>query len=325
MSVRDRLEMWIDTAIKSTAVNPHQSARRAQLRAVLGIVVLILVVGFFIAKAKTTTEDLIVYWQPLSFLNITVSLLLVGATFILMAGLWWMLIRLLGGQVKVGEALQAYFLSSLPRYIPGSVWGYVGRTYLIEQRGVRRAVAVFSTLIEIALLVGSSLGVGGVFLLKFPNAALVALLIGLVMIIGLTFVTLIFNPDRGFQLQFLGISTLIIIAYFVFWVIYGLSIVILIESFVSRITVVDALNVTSGFAIAWLAGFLAIFVPGGLGIREAGIVLILEPMTNSVMAIFLAILSRLINLFVDALLFGVALLTRRRLPKGKSENHRLEP
>ncbi len=307
MPIRDRVAALIDSITRSIPPTPKRSSRRTRLKAVIGVVALIVVVFFFILRAKATTENLVLHWQPLSIVNIGLAFVIVLASFGLAAGLWGVLIRLLGGRVSWRETLRIYFLSSLPRYIPGSVWGYVGRTYLIEQQGVRRAVAVLSTLVEVGLFVGSGLTMGLFYWLQPGAAGLVGAAIALAMVIGLTIAPLAVNREQRFQVLVLIVATATVMGYMIFWAIYGLSIMALIHALVPIISGAEIVSILSGFAVAWLAGFLAVFVPGGLGVREAGIALILEPITGSVVAIFTAILSRLINLGVDALLFTAAL------------------
>jgi uncharacterized membrane protein YbhN (UPF0104 family) len=91
--------------------------------------------------------------------------------------------------------------------------------------------------------------------------------------------------------------------------------VILVGATLPTLSAEQIVTITSGFSLAWLAGFVAVFVPGGLGIREAGMVLVLEPIIGSASAILIAILARVINLAVDALLFMFALIWKKNLSK----------
>jgi uncharacterized membrane protein YbhN (UPF0104 family) len=53
------------------------------------------------------------------------------------------------------------------------------------------------------------------------------------------------------------------------------------------------------FAVAWVAGFVAVFAPGGIGVREAVIAALLAGRLGEVHAIALAATSRLVLAAVD--------------------------
>jgi uncharacterized membrane protein YbhN (UPF0104 family) len=66
------------------------------------------------------------------------------------------------------------------------------------------------------------------------------------------------------------------------------------------------------FAVAWLVGLLAVFAPGGLGVREAVLVALLASRIGAANALVVAAVSRLTLIFVDVVLAGVATVSLRR-------------
>jgi len=66
---------------------------------------------------------------------------------------------------------------------------------------------------------------------------------------------------------------------------------------------IELTGFTSGWyrEIAWLvlAGFLAPFSPGGIGVREGVLVLLLTPFVGGPQAVIVALLSRVISLAVE--------------------------
>jgi len=236
---------------------------------------------------------------------------LVLLCFIWAALTWWLSLRLLGGGLAVGAALQIYFRSLLPRYVPGLIWGYVGRTYLCEQRGVARSVAVLSSVVEIALFVGSGLSIGLMRWVAPPTSLYLLILSPGALAVGLTVVTPKAHPFGWMGLARIFLSWYsLVLAYYLFWILYGISIVALVQAIIPALNGAQAVYIISAFAISWLVGFAAVFVPGGLGVREAGIILALEPITGSLTAVFIAVLARCLNLTADALLFLTAMWRR---------------
>ena len=69
------------------------------------------------------------------------------------------------------------------------------------------------------------------------------------------------------------------------------------------------------FAVAWLAGLLAIYAPGGLGVREAVLVALLHGRIGAADALVVAAASRLILILVDVLLAGVSTAVLRGRPQ----------
>ena len=320
--MRERIEAILRPAGYQTERVWGDSTRRSRLRAIAGIVVFLIVVIAFIVRAKFTTEQLVTHWQPTDLASIVSSAAIVLFCFVWSAFFWYVSVRLLGGQLKLGRALQVYFLSSLPRYVPGMIWGYVGRAYLCEKEGMTRAAAILSTFAEICLFVGTGLSVALFHWLSPVMAARVAIVDVFLIAAILTPLTLASTKGRyGLKrTSLIALSwSLIALVYLAFWVIYGFSIILLVQPIVSVSGFVQQFHIISGFALAWLVGFAAVFVPGGLGIREAGMALMLEPIVGSLAAVYVAVLSRFLNLTVDALLFLVALPKRRMTQRAISE------
>ena len=79
------------------------------------------------------------------------------------------------------------------------------------------------------------------------------------------------------------------------------------------------------FAAAWLVGVLAIFAPGGLGVREALLVALLRGRLGTADALVLATASRAVLTFVDAGMAGLGFLVLRRSADSRQFETALEP
>jgi hypothetical protein len=55
-----------------------------------------------------------------------------------------------------------------------------------------------------------------------------------------------------------------------------------------------------GYALSWVAGFLAVFAPAGAGVREAVIVAVLSTQTKTSVALVVALVSRALSVVADA-------------------------
>ncbi len=74
----------------------------------------------------------------------------------------------------------------------------------------------------------------------------------------------------------------------------------------------DFLFFTGAFAAAWVVGLIAIYAPGGLGVREAMLVAILRSRIGSADAVLVAVASRAVFTLVDLSTAGVAFVVLRR-------------
>jgi uncharacterized membrane protein YbhN (UPF0104 family) len=68
---------------------------------------------------------------------------------------------------------------------------------------------------------------------------------------------------------------------------------------------------TGAYAVAWVVGFLIVFVPAGAGAREAALVLVLGPTLGNANALALAVVSRMLTIAGDVLVVGLAVLSAR--------------
>ncbi len=297
-----------------------ESVKRARAKALLGVIVFVIVIAFFSVRAFSTAQTLTVNWQPVNWADLLLSFLLVLVCYEIAAAVWWVLVRLLGERFAFRAALQAYFLSSLPRYVPGFIWGYWGRAYLSERGGARRSVVVMSIGLEMGLFVGTGLAVGAYYWLPSEQGLLTTIVMVILIALSLSAAILISGKKlRPVQhwLQFLAVGFLITLVYVGFWILYGLSVFVLVRA-VSPVESQNlAIRVISGFALSWLAGFFAIFVPGGLGVREGVLIIILEPAIGGVPAIFVSFMSRFVNILCDGILFMVAIRDRKVSTKSK--------
>jgi glycosyltransferase 2 family protein len=85
----------------------------------------------------------------------------------------------------------------------------------------------------------------------------------------------------------------------------------------------DVRFVTGAYALAWLVGFVVVFAPSGLGVREATLVALLAPRFGLGPATVLALMLRFANVLGDLTAAGtteaVALLETRRRADARTE------
>lgn len=287
------------------------SARRWLLRgAQVGIL------GFVLWQAS---QDLVAQWGEFrgrggslrpAWGPVALSAAMVLVTYALLVHAWRALVTAWGTRLPYGAAARIWFVSNLGRYVPYKVWSIAAMGMLARQAGVSPVAAagsaVLGTLVNLAagfavLLVAGARLPG----LIAPGSEAVVRGLGGGAALGLVLLpwllpTLVRIAARVLRrdvvLAAVPRATLawVVAANVAAWVAYGAAFRVLAYAFFpgSSGNWLDYLAVFTG---SYLAGYLALIVPGGLGVREAAMVagLIGLGLTGSAEAWVLALASRL--------------------------------
>lgn len=239
------------------------------------------------------------------------SVLVLLLAYLFSAYLWGFMVNEIGGgEVPVVAALRVFFTANLGRYLPGKVWQIAGLAYLARGEGVApgpaTAAAVLgqafslagATLLGTGVLLGVGRGpdLGG----GWAAAVLLVLLIGatspgiLKILLPLWFRLARedepggFRPDRAFGVRWMGL-------YALAWGLQGTAFWILVRSLGFELTLLEGVP---AFSAAYVAGYLALFAPAGIGIREGMLVVFLGPALGAGAAV-VALVARLWSTAVE--------------------------
>lgn len=226
------------------------------------------------------------------------------------------------------DSFFVYNVTQLAKYVPGSVWHFVGRIALLRNRGASGAAIRDSLVAEQAWIVGSAALVATTAILISRPADLWLLISDNVWISGTSlligggvlvssFAVLAFKYGAellaGFR-RFLpskAISAVLLLT----WLLLGIAFFITVTSFVE--TPPPFMFIIGVFCLAWVLGFLVPFAPAGLGIREAVLAAGLMPFLSIEIAVMLAAVNRIIYLSVEVALVLANYLSDKMYPPGK--------
>ena len=128
------------------------SVRRGSSQSIAVVGGLIALLGLaFVARSLAEDWDEtreVIRDAHVGWLVLAVPLALAGM--IAVAVPWRRAIELVGGQARTGETLLWYFPSQMGKYVPGGVWGFVGRGEIAVRGGVPRAAAYSSVGLSLA-------------------------------------------------------------------------------------------------------------------------------------------------------------------------------
>jgi glycosyltransferase 2 family protein len=216
------------------------------------------------------------------------------------AALVWLAI-LTDLEVATKRLAGVFLQAQLAKYIPGSVWQYAGRATLARAYGAPVAGVARSLAIEVvAAVIGAGIFIE-LLLGWWALAAVVLMVVGSVTAAGVS---------TG---KVVRASTHAVAGYGVVWLLMGVSFWMTARGLLD-VPAAEMPRYTGAFACAWLAGFVAIYAPGGLGVREAVLVALLRGRLGTEDALVVAAASRVVFTIVDlgGAAVGTALLRHRR-------------
>jgi uncharacterized membrane protein YbhN (UPF0104 family) len=211
--------------------------------------------------------------------KLAVSLVLLFLGFLINGMSWARVVRRAGFKVSDSEGIASTGLSIFGKYIPGKIWIIMGRAeYLSKKHGYpRKDLGSYSFDAQfIALWAALLLGTIGMFSVKsFDLYGLSVLL--LFTILSLVIYTPMFHRIAAFLLSKISGKTVtiptlpfgsvyrLILWFLAYWGIWCLSFYFLASSLVPEAL---PFQVSFGFGLAGSLGILAVFAPGGIGVRE---------------------------------------------------------
>jgi hypothetical protein len=242
---------------------------------------------------------------------------------------WRATVRAAGGTLSPRGAAHIWLVSSLGKYLPGKVWAIAGLMVMARERGVSgsaaAAAAIFQQLVSIgagAVLVFLAGREQLVDLLPGGRVAFGVLLIGAVVALGLPLSSRVMG-FVGAALQRVGtsgvgasegaaaplvlpVSVLLAsaLANAVAWCAYAGAVMLLAHGLLPGLAgELSFARALGGFTAAYIAGVLAVLAPGGLGVREGLLVLLLAPAIGEGGAVVLALATRVLFTLAE---FGAA-------------------
>ena len=236
---------------------------------------------------------------------------------------WALVLRAMNQQVDGVQATRIWLRSESRRWLPGGVWGYASRATQAKSLNVSTSVASASMLLELLLTMAAALIVVAPVAFFFGDDLITAIgglelssqLVWLVMSVlfgtialGFTFRQIVFKKlnslrsrlgaFKGVRLSGQGLVTALIF-YTSMGLLNGCVTLFLVWSMPGEAA--PASVIIAATSLAWVIGFLAIFAPGGLFVREAIFAACLAPWTPYGTAIALAVLARLLQMAAEFL------------------------
>lgn len=261
--------------------------------------------------------------QLVSPASLLAALGLAVAGYLLQLGGWLLAMRFLSIHLTAAGSFAGYFLSFLPRYVPGTVWGYLGRSeWLLRYHAVGYRKSSTGSLLEAGSFVATALLAAALAYLATPwqGAALLLLASGF----GAGWLLLRRAAGGPLWRQW-GLVPLGFLVYGCYWFVQGLSLGAVCRA-LGIAQGVDLLHLVAAAGAGWSVGFLTLFVPAGFGVRELSITYLLTTQSGAppAEANLVAVLSRVCMIVAELLMLAAAVAWRLRAPVAPIDPQRME-
>ncbi|MBI3665157.1 MAG: flippase-like domain-containing protein [Acidobacteria bacterium] len=267
---------------------------------------------------------------------LALSFVATSSWFFIRPFVWRVIVAHFGHPVPYRECIRIFVLSELSRYVPGTVWQYFSRIFLAAQWGVPAAAALTGALMELLLMglaavplvlwhIGEVFPMVGwaqrVLLFAFPAAAVALLQPAVLNRLGRFLLPRLKLEYEPIRLSFGAIGGLWAVSLLL-WALFGSGFVLFVRS-LAPIGFSHGPELASNYAVSWLIGVVTFFAPGGIGVREGILGLLLAKVLPRGTAFLVAVLSRLWLIGLELLWAAVAqFYFRVPAPPGAGETRR---
>lgn len=238
---------------------------------------------------------------------------------------WRSLIMRMGERIAFRQALRLYFAAGLAKYVPGTVWQFLGWFYLAQKEGIGRIIAGTSIILCQALsaLAGALLALAALASTGIQDVAAQLLLVVLIIPIGLVFlqprlVAAVLNwglARLGRQPLVMTLTFRDLASIFVFYlgsyVLWGLAL-FLFTNALTPLPFTSFAPFLGVFPAAYALGLIAPFAPAGLGVREGTLTYLLSFFVPLPIATVIALLTRPWMMAVEIIGAALALASYAR-------------
>jgi len=265
------------------------SVRGRNLQILIRILLFILVITASVAVYKNGSSwfaEIREHQWTLNPLKLVLSALLLGGS-LAMTPLGWVLIcRSMGSAIPSKDLFAAWYSSQLGRYIPGKIWLFAGRVAFLKSRGMKAGRATATTIYELLFSV-AAVGVITLTASMITRDRLFGGIAGTAAVFaaaGLVLLPLL-HPFQKQVCRRKGISgenlpspvtALRAVGIFVLlWLIRGIALYLLLTGV--GLGGISPMRTAVAEPLAWLAGYIVVIVPGGIGVREAAAAALAAP------------------------------------------------
>jgi glycosyltransferase 2 family protein len=296
------------------------------LKLLLSIIVVALFVAFFYKEFRENWESVRTFHLQINWGYIVLGIFMMVANYLCATLSWHIGINYFDNQkkLKFTQSIALVNISQLAKYIPGKLWSYAVQIYWLASKGVPKTTVLYLNIMTTLLTILVSMIMGCLFLMMIPDwhyyktemmIFITILLILNLIILNNNFLKLLigmFSKMTEQEISFNQLSPCRIISmeffYMIgalFWIFAGCFIALGLGF---NLDGMRALFIAAAMLLGDVIGFIILIAPGGLGVREGAIFLILKGTGIIQFALIFPVVVRLLNIITDLIMGMVSVL-----------------
>lgn len=303
---------------------------RKHIKTILQTLIIILIFFYLI-------RYLIINWTKIPFDEIHLNLLFLLISFLVLTPhflsygkSWQAIMKVLGNSISFAQSIWIISTTQIAKYLPGRVWYMLGRIYVGKQEKMDGKIVAVSVILETCLLITT----GGILYLlsvismgKFNVTNIIICTVLIIVAISgsnpklLSWGTNIILKILKKEVIKLNISYShlfqISLWFFGLWIAQVIGFYFLVTS-IYLIPFAKIIDLTAAYTLSWIIGFIVIFAPGGLGVREGIMSLLLSSFIPTPLAIAISFLSRVWITVFEIVVFFIGLTVHKFSRKNNS-------
>ncbi len=295
---------------------------------VVTILALIFLV-FALSKLGINFESLA---NPKSIIVCIVGTLGVTITVYILAYAWKNTLDYLSGsRTKYSEVAGVYGKANIGKYLPGNVMHYVERNLFATKIGLDQFELGISSILEVVGFIIVTILVSVIcayrefikVINKYVTPTYAAILCG-VIIAGIAVVILVCFKSKKIQriikrlldVKFAGVFLINMLLYLIVFIILGAVLLLICTVALDvKFTVYEGALLIAYYMLAWVVGFMIPGAPGGIGVREAVLYMLLgvnHNIKNMELIFTAAMIHRMLSIFGDVIGYCISLPLNRK-------------
>lgn len=300
------------------------------LRYVVAAAVILAAGYFFYQEFKNNADALRQYKFTVDPLYIFISVILGTSGFLVGPVVWRICVNhYIQRKLNLLESIALYNTSALLKYVPGKIWTYAAQMALLSSRGISNAVVVYINLISFVCFFLVSTFIASFYylvIMKVTSPGITVLLF--ILLAGLDFIFIVWNTTvinslviplgRLFKIEIEPIQMkkrifiYVQLWYLLAYAYLGVAMFFLARGIGMHIPFFNIFAITATISIAAILGYIAFFSPGGLGVREGMMFIMLRQYTTVEVALILPIAARLLCIISDLVLGALGIYVGMR-------------
>jgi uncharacterized membrane protein YbhN (UPF0104 family) len=301
---------------------------------IAGYIITIIAFVFIIKTVISMKLDLTQIKNPITAV-IWLVIISIGfcAIVFISAFAWKMILEFINNsKILFKVLLPVYVKANIGKYLPGNVMHFAGRNIMAGRLGFKQLDIAFSSVVEIIALVFTAcfwsfllsmnkfISIIGNAVAKLNLILVITIFIFAVMLVAILVWKFIVK-EKYYQKFHHFLTKSFFVLLFKLFLIYsftmlvsGFSLAIIFHFIMqSTISISTLMIIVSAYTISWVAGYIVPGAPGGIGVRESILLLLLGTSFSAETVLIAILLHRMTSIIGDMIAFFIQPIISKRI------------